>query len=88
LLAKDAGPLLVLSGHTHGGQVNLVPGPTPRMPYKSGLFRLGQIQLYVNRGIGNTWLPFRVNAPPEVTLITLRPTSGDPGSREAGPRSG
>ena len=88
VLGKDAGPLLVLSGHTHGGQVNLVAGPTRRLPYKSGLFRLGQIQLYVNRGIGNTWLPFRVNAPPEVTLITLRPTSEDPGSREVRARSG
>jgi predicted MPP superfamily phosphohydrolase len=82
------GPLTVLSGHTHGGQVNLPLARMREMPYKSGLFRLGEIQLYVNRGIGNTWLPFRVNAPPEVTLITLRPAAGDPGGHAAGARAG
>jgi uncharacterized protein len=76
---RDLGrPLLCLSGHTHGGQVNL-PILTPlvmhglaREPYLRGRYRLGDVQLYVSRGVGNSGLRVRVNAPPEVTLATLR----------------
>jgi predicted MPP superfamily phosphohydrolase len=71
-------PLLCLSGHTHGGQVN-IPGFTRFMlralahePYDRGLFRLGAVQLYVNRGIGNSALRIRLNSDPEVTLAVLR----------------
>lgn len=71
-------PLLCLSGHTHGGQVH-IPGLTPFMlralahePYERGLFRLGPVQLYVNRGIGNSGMRIRVNSDPEVTLAVLR----------------
>ena len=71
-------PLLCLSGHTHGGQIN-VPLLTPlllstlvREPYVRGRDRLGQVQLYVNRGVGMSGLRVRINAPPEVTLATLR----------------
>jgi predicted MPP superfamily phosphohydrolase len=71
-------PALCLSGHTHGGQINL-PLVTPlllgvvlREPYLEGRFRIGQVQLYVNRGVGMSGLRVRVNAPPEVTLATLR----------------
>ena len=69
-------PALCLSGHTHGGQVNL-PIVTPlllasiREPYARGLYRLGPVQLYVNRGIGMSGIAFRLNSPPEVTLATL-----------------
>jgi uncharacterized protein len=71
-------PMLCLSGHTHGGQVH-IPGVTPFMlralahePYERGLFRLGLVQLYVNRGIGNSGMRIRVNSDPEVTLAVLR----------------
>ncbi len=71
-------PMLCLSGHTHGGQIN-IPGLTSLMlralahePYDRGLFRLGPVQLYVNRGIGNSALRIRVNSDPEVTLAVLR----------------
>ena len=40
--------------------------------YVQGLFRLGRMQLYVNRGIGTVGLPFRLNCPPEITLLTLK----------------
>ncbi len=76
-------PALCLSGHTHGGQVNL-PILTPlllasiREPYARGLYRLGAVQLYVNRGVGMSGLPLRVNSPPEVTLATLRRSEPDP----------
>jgi predicted MPP superfamily phosphohydrolase len=70
-------PLVCLSGHTHGGQINL-PVLTPillaslREPYVRGRYTLGQVQLYVNRGIGMSGVGVRVNAPAEVTLATLR----------------
>lgn len=71
-------PMLCLSGHTHGGQVH-IPGLTPLMlralahePYERGLFRVGPVQLYVNRGIGNSAMRIRVNSDPEVTLAVLR----------------
>lgn len=70
-------PALCLSGHTHGGQIN-VPILTPlllasiREPYVRGLYRLGDVQLYVNRGIGMSGVRLRVNSPAEVTLATLR----------------
>jgi predicted MPP superfamily phosphohydrolase len=68
---------LVLSGHTHGGQIRLpVIGPLHLPPggqkYIEGLFRFGSTQLYVNRGIGSVTLPFRFNCRPEITLLTLR----------------
>ena len=68
---------LMLSGHTHGGQVRLpLFGPliTNRLgrKYVQGGFRLGGLQLYVNRGIGTSGLPFRFDCLPEITLMTLR----------------
>jgi uncharacterized protein len=68
---------LVLSGHTHGGQVR-IPFATPLMlppmgeKYVHGHFRFSDgMQLYVNRGIGTVNLPFRFRCPPEITLMTL-----------------
>ncbi len=67
---------LMLSGHSHGGQVRVpVLGPLVLPPlgrkYVAGLYRFDQMQLYVNRGIGTVGVPFRLNCPPEVTLLTL-----------------
>ncbi len=69
---------LILSGHTHGGQVRLPylqPFYLPRfsLPYVSGLYRVTekQIPLYVNRGMGTSLLPVRFLCPPEITLLTL-----------------
>jgi uncharacterized protein len=79
LQAQPAGQAvsLMLSGHTHGGQVRapflgalFLPPMGHR--YVEGFFRLGGLQLYVNRGIGTVGLPLRFNCPPEITLITLR----------------
>jgi predicted MPP superfamily phosphohydrolase len=79
LLALPAGQAvgLMVSGHTHGGQVRLpVLGalslPELGQKYIEGWFQLGAMQLYVNRGIGTVGLPFRLNCSPEITLITLR----------------
>ncbi len=67
---------LMLSGHTHGGQVRFPFLPLFNLPtlgknYVEGYFRLGPTQLYVNRGIGTVGVPFRFNCPPEITEITL-----------------
>ena len=67
---------LVLSGHTHGGQIRLPGiGPLTLPPlgkkYVAGHFHFGHMQLYVSRGIGTVGLPFRLNCPPELTQITL-----------------
>jgi predicted MPP superfamily phosphohydrolase len=70
---------LQLSGHSHGGQV--VPpviGP-PHLPrlgrkYVRGRFKVRNMQLYTNRGIGAVVLPMRYQAPPEVTIAQLHAT--------------
>jgi len=79
VLAHPRGALvdLMLAGHSHGGQVRLpIVGALHCVDggrkYVQGLFRLGQMQLYVNRGIGTIGVPFRLNCPPEITLATLR----------------
>lgn len=68
---------LTLSGHYHGGQVkvsalglNISPAHL-LSSYPEGLYRLGNSHLYVNRGLGTTATPVRVNASPEITLFHL-----------------
>jgi predicted MPP superfamily phosphohydrolase len=67
---------LVLSGHTHGGQVAIrsekgAPARGRKRMLK-GLGRLGHTQIYVNRGLGTVVLPIRYGCPPEVSLLELR----------------
>jgi predicted MPP superfamily phosphohydrolase len=75
--AASLGIPLTLSGHYHGGQIKLgLPGAGIslahlRTPYVEGLFRIGAARLYVSRGIGTTFTPVRLNAPPEITLFNL-----------------
>lgn len=74
-LARRTGSHLTLSGHTHGGQVNLIPGVSSALilgPYTEGLYSKGDDHLYVSRGLGVVGLPVRIAAPPEITVITLR----------------
>lgn len=70
---------LMLSGHTHGGQIYLGRvgdhAVTPMAPfehYHNGLYVHGPRRLYVNAGAGG-WLPVRINCPPEITLVELVP---------------
>ncbi len=68
---------LVLSGHTHGGQINLPLIGTPIVPskygnrYARGLIRRGWKQVYVTRGVGLSVLPIRFRCRPEISLLTL-----------------
>jgi predicted MPP superfamily phosphohydrolase len=67
---------LVLSGHTHGGQVVLpVVGAVAaqKFPVIAGVGHREQSTIFVSRGIGTIYLPVRVNCPPEVALLTLQP---------------
>ena len=72
--AAAAGLPLVLSGHTHGGQLmltkNIGVGPM-RFRYWSGIYEKPASRLFVNNGVGN-WFPLRINAPPEIVKLTLR----------------
>lgn len=76
-LASRNNVSLVLSGHTHGGQVNLpllgtVYGRSPeRLRYKIGWDRMGATQIYVSRGIGTIVLPWRLRCPAEITHLEL-----------------
>jgi predicted MPP superfamily phosphohydrolase len=78
---------LVLSGHTHGGQVRLpVVGALYTRSklgkrFISGWNSLNGTQIYVSRGIGKVLLPVRVGCPPEITLLHLR---ARPSGRPAG----
>ena len=83
---RDAAALhvpLVLSGHTHGGQV-VLPGIGPlaarRFPIVSGIGRQGRTSIFVSRGVGTVYVPIRINCPPEVAIVTLTP---DPADRPA-----
>ncbi|MEM1213606.1 MAG: metallophosphoesterase [Planctomycetota bacterium] len=66
---------LTLAGHTHGGQIMLHRefGPGPLFfKYWSGLYHQQNTTLHVSNGVGN-WFPLRLNAPAEISLLTLQP---------------
>lgn len=74
--AAAAGVDLVLSGHTHGGQVTWRSEKSrsgrPRRRLLRGLGRRGHTQIYVTRGLGTVVLPVRYGCPPEVSVLELR----------------
>src|SRR5688572_30880046 len=69
---------LVLSGHTHGGQV-VLPGlgavAARKFPVVAGAARRENTSIFVSRGIGTVYVPYRLNCPPDVSVLTLRTTS-------------
>jgi predicted MPP superfamily phosphohydrolase len=77
--AADAGADIVLSGHTHGGQIALpflaraanLASFTHK--YILGFYRRGRALLYVHPGLGCTGPPIRIGVAPEVTILVLRP---------------
>jgi hypothetical protein len=76
-IAAESGRFdLQISGHTHGGQISLpffgplaLPGLGRRYP--SGLYKVGAMWQYTNRGVGMGSLPLRFNCPPEITVFIL-----------------
>lgn len=85
VVQADAPVAVQFSGHSHGGQVR-IPSAIPdgaglwsRAPvlprygerYPIGLYRVGQRQVYTNRGLGVWPLPYRFNCRPEITLFRL-----------------
>ncbi len=73
--ALEARARLTLSGHTHGGQINPIPGfNSARIlgPHTEGLYREGSDLLYVSRGLGVVGLPIRIAAAPEIVILTLK----------------
>jgi predicted MPP superfamily phosphohydrolase len=67
---------LVLSGHTHGGQV-IVPAIGPiagrKFPVLAGYATRENTSLFVSKGVGTVYVPVRINCPPDVAVLTLRP---------------
>jgi predicted MPP superfamily phosphohydrolase len=73
--AAALGIPLVLSGHTHGGQVVLpIAGAiaAQKFPVVAGIGRRGDTTMFVSRGVGTVYVPVRVNCPPEVAVVTLQ----------------
>jgi predicted MPP superfamily phosphohydrolase len=67
---------LQVSGHSHGGQVVLPFLGPPILPYlgrkyPSGLYQIGDMYQYTNRGVGMAGFPVRWNCRPEITLFEL-----------------
>ncbi|MBA2870613.1 hypothetical protein HNQ85_000883 [Anoxybacillus calidus] len=72
---------LQLSGHSHGGQIQipfLGPLVTPPLAvkYYEGFYKINDLTLYVNRGLGTTRMPFRFFSLPELTVFTLKHQRG------------
>ena len=70
---------IVLSGHTHGGQVVLpIVGAVAasKFPVVWGIGRRGGTTMFVSRGLGTVYVPVRINCPPEVAILTLQPREG------------
>ncbi len=81
-LYEKAGVDLVFTGHAHGGQIRLpwiggilAPDQGFFPKYDSGLYTLGETNLMVSRGLGNSLFPFRVNNPPEIVVVELATTN-------------
>lgn len=70
---------LVLSGHAHGGQINIpgkggviAPGQGWFPEYYEGIYTVGETGMIVNRGLGNSAFPFRINNKPEIIIAELK----------------
>ncbi|MDP9036060.1 MAG: metallophosphoesterase, partial [Myxococcota bacterium] len=76
--AADTGVDVVLSGHTHGGQVAMpfayraIGLANLAHRYRVGFYRRGRSTLYVHPGLGTTGPPIRLGVAPEVTILLLR----------------
>jgi hypothetical protein len=69
---------LLLSGHTHGGQI-VLPGlgaiAAREFPVVAGVGRRQNTTIFVSRGVGTVYVPVRLNCPPEAAILTLQPVT-------------
>jgi predicted MPP superfamily phosphohydrolase len=72
---------LLLSGHTHGGQI-VLPGvgalAARKFPVAEGLLVRENTTMFVSRGVGTIYVPCRIGCPPEVALLTLTRAHNSP----------
>ncbi len=80
--AQEAGIDLMLSGHTHAGQIRLpiigalyIPGQGFFPRYDHGLFTARETRMIISAGLGETFLRFRFLSRPEIGLIELKPAA-------------
>lgn len=77
LNSDDKNQKIVISGHTHGGQIapfgRALMTPNGSGRYVKGWYRRGNNSMYVMRGVGATYLPFRIGARPELLVLDLIP---------------
>jgi len=75
---------LMLSGHTHGGQIHVpfmgmnFSASQQETEYVQGLYRKNGLPINVNNGLGFTLSPIRYEAPPNISVITLQKESSNP----------
>ncbi len=68
---------LILCGHNHGGQISLtrhlryVLPLDPILEYLEGFYQKGKTLMYVSRGVGTSYLPFRLGVKPEMTFFSF-----------------
>lgn len=73
---------LMLSGHTHGGQIYLpilsrFILPKGGKQYRKGRYEKANTTIYVSSGIGMTWMPLRFRNVPELIVYHIKPNNGD-----------
>lgn len=82
--ASSHGVDLLLAGHNHGGQIFITKylrcflPLDPVLEFLEGFFQEGRTLMYVSRGIGTSYLPFRLGAIPEITFFTFTTSPSNP----------
>ena len=51
-----------------------------KFPVVAGIGHRERTTIFVSRGIGTVYVPIRINCPPEIAVLTLRPAVSEPGS--------
>lgn len=79
----SSGVDLALCGHAHGGQFRIpfiggvyAPDQGFLPKYDAGIYESGRCRMAVSRGLGNSVIPFRLNNPPELLILTLKRDAG------------